>query len=55
MSPGDRTPDVEAKPEYVDAAPALTSKDAMPLESHEYTMKNVAEVSAERARRKDSE
>jgi hypothetical protein len=51
IPPGDRTPDVEAKPEYTDTAPELTSDDAMRL--HPYTTKSVAEVNAESARRED--
>jgi hypothetical protein len=52
---GDRTPDVEAKPEYSDTAPDLLSGDAMRLDPHAYTMKSVAEVNAESARREDGE
>ena len=55
IPPGDRTPDVEAKPQYSDAAPELTSEDAMRLDPHAYTLKSVAEVNAESARREDGE
>ena len=55
IPPGDRTPDVEAKPEYVDPAPDLTAADAMGLDPHAYATKSVAEVHAETARRDDGE
>ena len=55
IPPGDRTPDVEAKPEYSDTAPELTSEDAMRLDPHAYTTKSVAEVNADSARREDGE
>jgi len=55
IPPGDRSPDVEAKPEYSDTAPELTSEDAMRLDPQAYTMKSVAEVNAESARREDGE
>jgi hypothetical protein len=51
IASGDRTPEVEAKPEYADAAPELTSEDAMRLDPQAYTMKSVAQVSAESATR----
>ena len=47
VPPGDRTPELEAKPEYPDTGPELTSEDAMRLDPHAYTMKSVAEVNAE--------
>jgi hypothetical protein len=55
IPPSDKTPDVEAKPEYVDAAPAVTARDAMRIEPDRYTFKSVAEVNAESARREDGE
>jgi hypothetical protein len=55
IPPGDRTPDVETKPEYPDATPEPTSEDAMRLDPHAYTLKSVAEVNAESARREDGE
>ena len=55
IPPGDRTPEAEAKPEYADTAPALSSKDAMRIEPDGYTFKSVAEVNAESARREDGE
>ena len=55
IPPGDRTPDVEAKPEYTDSTPELTSEDAMRLDPHADTTKSVAEVNAESARREDGE
>jgi hypothetical protein len=48
---GDRTPDVEAKPEYTDTAPEPTIEDAMRLDPHTRTFKIGAEINAER--RKD--
>ena len=64
IAPADETPEVVAKPEYSDIAPALhfddaapepTSKDAMRLEPGAYTMKSVGELNAESARRQDGE
>ena len=55
IPPGDPTPDVVAKPEYSDTAPEPSSDDAMRLDPHAYTMKSVAEVNAESARREDAE
>src|SRR5271163_3011678 len=42
---GDRTLEVEAKPEYVDTAPELTSDDAMRLDPHAYTFNKIVERS----------
>jgi hypothetical protein len=39
VPPGDRTPDVEAKPEYTDTAPEPTIEGAMRLEPHTRTLK----------------
>jgi hypothetical protein len=39
VPPGDRTPDVEAKPEYIDTAPEPTIEGAMRLEPHTRTLK----------------
>ena len=55
IPPGDRTPDVEAKPEYADTAPVPSTKDAMRIEPDGYTFRSVAEVNAESARREDGE
>jgi hypothetical protein len=55
IPPGDRAPDVQAEPEYADAAPSLSSKDAMRIEPDGYSFRNVAEVNAESARREDGE
>jgi len=51
LPPGDRAPDVEAKPEFADTAPELTSEDAMRLDPGAYTFKSVGEFHAESARR----
>ena len=48
VPPGDRTPDVEAKPEYTDTAPEPTIEGAMRLEPHTRTLKIGAEINAER-------
>jgi hypothetical protein len=48
VPPGDRTPDVEANPEYTDTAPEPTIKDAMRLDPHTRTLKIGAETNAER-------
>ena len=55
VPPGDRTPDVEAKPEYTDNAPEPTIEGAMRLDPYAYTTKSVAEVNVERARRELSD
>jgi hypothetical protein len=55
VPPGDRTPDVEAKPEYTDTAPEPTIEGAMRLDPYAYTTKSVAEVNVERARRELSD
>src|SRR6202521_802537 len=44
VPPGDRTPDVEAKPEYTDTAPEPTIEGAMRLEPHTRTFKIGAET-----------
>jgi hypothetical protein len=53
VPPGDRPPDVEAKPEYTDTAPEPTTGGAMRLEPHTRTLKIGAEINAERAPRED--
>ena len=69
MPPADHTPDVVAKPEYSDIAPALhfddgepaltpiarepTTEDAMRIEPHAF--ESAAELNAESARREDGE
>jgi hypothetical protein len=50
IPPGDRTPD-EPKPEYT--VPEPNSEDA--LDPDAYTMKSVAQMNAESARREDGE
>ena len=55
VPPGDRTPEVEAKPEYTDTAPEPTIEGAMRLDPYAYTTKSVAEVNVERARRELSD
>jgi hypothetical protein len=51
IPPGDRNPDVEAKPEYADTAPELASDDAMRLDPQAYTFNTIVE----RSRRADGE
>jgi hypothetical protein len=48
VPPGDRTPDVEASPEYTDTAPEPTIEGAMQLDPHTRTLKIGAEINAER-------
>ena len=64
ISPADQTPDVAAKPEYSDIAPALhfddmapevTSRDAMRLEPGEYTRLEPTEVTSKDAMRLESD
>src|ERR1700678_703123 len=55
VPPGDRTPEVEANPEYTDTAPEPTIEGAMRLDPYAYTTKSVAEVNVERARRELSD
>ena len=51
VPPGDRTtPDVEAKPEFPDTAPAVTSKVALRLDQDPCTFKTVWELHMESAR-----
>src|ERR1700692_3941476 len=52
VPPGDRTPGVEAKPEYTDTAPEPTIEGAMRLETHTRTLKIVADT--ERSREDES-
>src|ERR1700677_4395422 len=51
VPPGDRTPDVEAKPEYADTVPKIASEDA--LDPDAYTTKSVTQMNAESERRED--
>jgi hypothetical protein len=51
IAPSDKTPDVEAKPEYVDTPPEVTAEDAMRLDPNAYTRKSVADLNLERAPR----
>ena len=53
VPPGDRTPDVEAKPEYTDTAPEPTIEGAMRIDPHTRTLKIGAEINVERAPRAD--
>ena len=55
IPPEDRTPEVEATPDYAGTAPEPTINDAMRIEPDGYTFKSVAEVNAESARREDGE
>jgi hypothetical protein len=48
VPPGDRTPDVEANPEYTDTAPEPTIEGAMRLEPHTRTLKIGSEINAEK-------
>ena len=50
IPPGDKAPDVEAKPEYVDTP---ISEDAKPLDPD--TFKSVGDLHMERLRREDGE
>ena len=45
VPPGDRTPDVEAKPEYTDTAPEPTIEGAMRLNPHAYAFNKIVERS----------
>ena len=53
VPPGDRTPDVEANPEYTDTAPEPTIEGAMRLDPHTRTLKIGSEINADRAPRAD--
>jgi hypothetical protein len=53
IPPGDRTPDVVAKPEYTDTAPEPTIEGAMRLEPYD-TTKSVAELNIERRENSDT-
>jgi hypothetical protein len=55
IAPSDKTPDVEAKPEYVDTPPEVTAEDAMRLDPNAYTRKSVADLNLERAPRAPQE
>jgi hypothetical protein len=44
LTPADKTPEVQAKPEFPDTAPEINSEDAMRLDPNAYTFKTVAEV-----------
>ena len=48
VPPGDRTPDVDANPEYTDTAPEPTIEGAMRLEPNTRTLKIGPEINAER-------
>ena len=50
IAPNDKTPDVEAKPEY-DNPPEVTAEDAMRLDPNAYTRKSVADLNLEHAPR----
>ena len=51
IAPSDKTPDVEAKPEYVDTPPEVTAENAMRLDPNAYTRKSVADLNLEHAPR----
>jgi hypothetical protein len=51
IAPSDKTPDVEAKPEYADTPREVTAEDAMRLDPNAYTRKSVADLNLERAPR----
>jgi hypothetical protein len=53
LPPGDRTPDVQADPAYTDAAPEVTTEDAMRIEPDD--ARSARELNAESARREDGE
>ena len=44
IAPSDKTPDVEAKPEYTDTPTEVTAEDAMRLDPNAYTRKSVADL-----------
>jgi len=47
-------PDVEARPEYTDTAPEITSENALRLNPNEFAMKSIGELSPETASSPDS-